>query len=163
MLLNTWEAAYFDFTHDKIMDMARRAARVGVELLVLDDGWFGHRDDATSSLGDWFVAKHKLPHGLDGLARDINALGLKFGLWFEPEMVSPDSELYRAHPDWCIHVPGRKRSQWRNQLVLDLSRAECARLHSVERQRSARVGQHRVREVGLQSPNNRAWHDDAAG
>lgn len=124
VLLNTWEAAYFDFTHDKIMDMARRAARVGVELLVLDDGWFGHRDDATSSLGDWFVAKHKLPHGLDGLARDINALGLKFGLWFEPEMVSPDSELYRAHPDWCIHVPGRKRSQWRNQLVLDLSRAE---------------------------------------
>ena len=124
VLLNTWEAAYFSFTHDKIMDMARRAARVGVELLVLDDGWFGHRDNATSSLGDWKVARYKLPHGLDGLAREINALGMKFGLWFEPEMVSPDSDLYRAHPDWCIHVDGCKRSEWRNQLVLDLSRAE---------------------------------------
>ena len=124
VLLNTWEAAYFDFTHDRIMEMARRAARVGVELLVLDDGWFGRRDDATSSLGDWKVARHKLPHGLDGLAREINSLGLKFGLWFEPEMVSPDSDLYRAHPDWCIHVEGRKRSEWRYQLVLDLSRAE---------------------------------------
>ena len=109
VLLNTWEAAYFKFDHDKIMDMARKAAQVGVELLVLDDGWFGHRDDSRSSLGDWYVNAPKLPRGLDGLANDINALGMKFGLWFEPEMVSPDSDLYRAHPDWCIHVDGRKR------------------------------------------------------
>ena len=124
VLLNTWEAAYFKFDHDKIMDMARKAAQVGVELLVLDDGWFGHRDDSRSSLGDWYVNAPKLPRGLDGLASDINALGMKFGLWFEPEMVSPDSDLYRAHPDWCIHVDGRKRSEWRNQLVLDLTRPE---------------------------------------
>ena len=124
VLLNTWEAAYFDFTHDKIMEMARKAAKVGVELLVLDDGWFGHRDNDRSSLGDWYVAQHKLPYGLDGLARDINALGMKFGLWFEPEMISPESDLYRAHPDWCIHVEERKRSEWRHQLMLDFSRPE---------------------------------------
>ena len=124
VLLNTWEAAYFDFTHDKIMEMARKAAKVGVELLVLDDGWFGHRDNDRSSLGDWYVAQHKLPHGLDGLARDINALGMKFGLWFEPEMISPDSDLYRAHPDWCLHTEGRERSIGRNQYVLDMSRKD---------------------------------------
>ena len=124
VVLNTWEAAYFDFTHDKIMDMARKAADVGVEMLVLDDGWFGHRDDATSSLGDWYENAPKLPKGLKGLAEDVNALGLKFGLWFEPEMISPDSDLYRAHPDWCIHIDGVKRSEWRSQLMLDMTRPE---------------------------------------
>ncbi|MGN0801054.1 MAG: alpha-galactosidase [Candidatus Faecivicinus sp.] len=124
VLLNTWEACYFDFTHDKVVDLARAAKKAGMELLVLDDGWFGHRDDDQSSLGDWFENRRKLPRGLKGLAEDVNALGLKLGLWFEPEMISPDSELYRAHPDWCIHVDGRKRTTWRSQLVLDLSRDE---------------------------------------
>lgn len=124
IVLNTWEAAYFSFDHEKIVQLAQRAAQVGVELLVLDDGWFGKRDDSKSSLGDWFVAKHKLPYGLDGLAKEVNKLGMKFGLWFEPEMVSPDSELYRQHPSWCLHVEGCKRSEWRNQLVLDLTRDE---------------------------------------
>lgn len=122
VLLNTWEACYFDFTHDKVIELARAAKKAGIELLVMDDGWFGHRDNDKSSLGDWFVNERKLPHGLKGLADDVNALGLKLGIWFEPEMISPDSELYTAHPDWCIHVPERKRSTWRNQLVLDLSR-----------------------------------------
>ena len=149
VLLNTWEAAYFDFTHDKIMEMARKAAKVGVELLVLDDGWFGHRDNDRSSLGDWYVAQHKLPHGLDGLARDINALGMKFGLWFEPEMISPESDLYRAHPDWCIHVEDRKRSEWRHQLMLDFSRPGSARLHSRKRMQRAGIGQHRNASNGI--------------
>lgn len=122
VLLNTWEACYFDFTHDKVVDLARAAKKAGMDLLVMDDGWFGHRDNDKSSLGDWFVNERKLPHGLKGLADDVNALGLKLGIWFEPEMISPDSELYTAHPDWCIHVDGRKRHTWRNQLVLDLSR-----------------------------------------
>lgn len=124
IILNTWEAAYYNFDHGKIVAMAKRAAQVGVELLVLDDGWFGKRDNSKSSLGDWTVAQYKLPYGLDGLVKEVNALGLKFGLWFEPEMVSPDSELYREHPSWCIHVDGCKRSEWRNQLVLDLTRSE---------------------------------------
>ena len=124
VLLNTWEACYFDFTHDKVVSLARAAKKAGIELLVLDDGWFGHRDDDRSSLGDWFENSPKLPKGLKGLAEDVNALGLSFGLWFEPEMVSPDSELYRAHPDWCIHVQNRKRTTWRNQLVLDLTRED---------------------------------------
>lgn len=124
ILINNWEATYFSFTHDKIMDIARVGADLGMELFVLDDGWFGHRDADNSSLGDWTEDPKKLPRGLKGLADDINALGLRFGLWFEPEMISPDSELYRAHPDWCLHVNGRTRTQVRNQLVLDLSRKE---------------------------------------
>lgn len=122
VLLNTWEASYFNFTQDSILSLARAAQPLGIEMLVLDDGWFGHRNDDRSSLGDWYVNTEKLPNGLDGLAKEINALGMKFGLWFEPEMVSPDSDLYRQHPDWCIHVPNRARTLWRNQLVLDLSR-----------------------------------------
>ena len=124
ILLNTWEASYFSFTHESILELARAAADVGTELLVLDDGWFGHRDNSLSSLGDWTPDLRKLPRGIKGLCADINALGLDMGLWFEPEMVSPDSKLYRAHPDWCLHVPDRKRTQWRHQLVLDLSRVD---------------------------------------
>ncbi len=124
ILINNWEATYFQFTPAKILELAKAAAGCGIELLVLDDGWFGHRDDDKTSLGDWFVHKAKLPDGLKSLAEGVNAAGLKFGLWFEPEMVSVDSELYRAHPDWCLHVPDRTRSEGRNQLVLDLSRAE---------------------------------------
>jgi alpha-galactosidase len=124
ILINTWEATYFDFNAAKIESIARHAKKAGVELLVLDDGWFGKRNDDRSSLGDWFANKEKLPRGLADLAQRINKIGLKFGLWFEPEMVSPDSDLYRAHPDWCLHVPGRSRSEGRNQLVLDLSRRD---------------------------------------
>lgn len=124
ILLNNWEATYFDFDEEKLLSIARTAARVGVELFVLDDGWFGHRDSDNSSLGDWFVDKRKLPGGLTSLAEKVHDLGLKFGLWFEPEMISPDSELFRAHPDWCIHVPGRTHIEGRNQLILDLSRPD---------------------------------------
>lgn len=124
ILVNNWEATYFDFTEEKILKLAKEAAELGIELLVLDDGWFGKRDDDRSSLGDWYVNRRKLPSGIKGLAEKVEALGLKFGLWFEPEMVSPDSDLYRAHPDWCIHVPGRTRTECRNQLILDLSRPE---------------------------------------
>ena len=124
VLLNTWEAFYFSFRRDGILELAQAAKKAGIELLVLDDGWFGHRDNERSSLGDWYPDAKKLPDGIRGLCEDINAMGLKMGLWFEPEMVSPDSDLYRAHPDWCIHVPDRKRTQWRNQLVLDLSRQD---------------------------------------
>jgi alpha-galactosidase len=123
-LVNNWEATYFDFDAEKIKTIARHAKKVGIELFVLDDGWFGTRDNDKSGLGDWVVNKRKLPRGLNDLARSVNKIGLKFGLWFEPEMVSPDSDLYRAHPDWCLHVPGRKRSVSRHQLVLDLSRAD---------------------------------------
>lgn len=124
ILINNWEATYFQFTADKIERLAKAAAEVGIELFVLDDGWFGKRDDDTTSLGDWFVDKTKLPNGLADLAERVNRLGLSFGLWFEPEMISRDSELYRAHPDWCLHVPGYRRSEGRNQLVLDLTRPE---------------------------------------
>lgn len=124
ILLNNWEATYFNFNEEKLLDIARTAAKVGVELFVLDDGWFGHRDSDNSSLGDWFVDKRKLPGGLTSLAEKVHALGLKFGLWFEPEMISPDSDLYRAHPDWCIHVNGRTNIEGRNQLILDLSRED---------------------------------------
>ena len=124
VLINNWEATYFDFNEDKLLDIARAAAGIGVELFVLDDGWFGKRNLDDCSLGDWVVNTAKLPGGLKGVADKINALGLKFGLWFEPEMVSPDSDLYRAHPDWCLHVNGRPRTEARNQLILDLSRTE---------------------------------------
>jgi alpha-galactosidase len=124
ILVNNWEATYFDFDAEKITALARTAKTIGIELCVLDDGWFGKRNDDTSSLGDWVVDRTKLPDGLADLARKVNQVGLSFGLWFEPEMVSPDSDLYRAHPDWCLHIPGRARSKGRNQLVLDFSRPE---------------------------------------
>lgn len=123
-LINNWEATYFDFDEEKIVEIAKKAASCGIKLMVLDDGWFGKRDNDRSSLGDWFVDKRKLPNGIDGLCKKINALGMKFGLWFEPEMISPVSELYAKHPDWCIHVDGRDRKEGRNQLILDLSRDE---------------------------------------
>ncbi len=121
-LINNWEGTYFSFTEEKILDIAKKGAEIGLDLMVLDDGWFGKRDDSKSSLGDWVVYKDKLPNGLDGLANNINKLGMKFGLWFEPEMVSPDSDLFRAHPDWAIHIDGRPASLSRSQLTLDLSR-----------------------------------------
>lgn len=124
IVINNWEATYFNFDADKLERIATAAADLGIELFVLDDGWFGHRDDDRSSLGDWFVDTRKLPGGLEDVATRIKKKGLRFGLWFEPEMISVDSELYRAHPDWCLHVPGRPRSEGRHQLVLDFSRRD---------------------------------------
>lgn len=124
ILINNWEATYFNFNEEKILQIARRAKELGVEMLVLDDGWFGKRNTDNCSLGDWVVNPEKLPGGLNGLSDRLHDLGLKFGLWFEPEMISPDSDLYRAHPDWCLHLDGRARVEMRNQLILDLSRKE---------------------------------------
>ena len=124
VVLNNWEATMFRFDRKKILSMARQAAGLGVEMFVLDDGWFGQRNDDKAGLGDWVVNEKKLPGGIGRLCKDINQMGLQFGLWFEPECVNPDSQLYRAHPDWAIHVPGREPSLGRNQLVLDLTREE---------------------------------------
>ncbi|MEH7547896.1 alpha-galactosidase [Neobacillus vireti] len=124
VLINNWEGTYFDFNEQKILEMAEASKELGVELFVLDDGWFGKRDDDTTSLGDWIVDKQKLPNGITGLAEKINELGLQFGLWFEPEMVSKISELYSNHPDWILHVPNRRQSHGRNQYVLDFSRKD---------------------------------------
>lgn len=124
VLINSWETVYFDFNEEKILEIAENAKKIGVDLMVLDDGWFGERNDDKTSLGDWFVNKAKLPNGLSGLADKIEAMGMKFGLWLEPEMISPISKLYEEHPDWCIHVKGRTRSLGRNQLILDYSNPE---------------------------------------
>ncbi|ACI20091.1 alpha-galactosidase [Dictyoglomus thermophilum] len=124
ILVNTWEAVYFNINEEKLLSLAKEAKELGIELFVLDDGWFGRRDDDTSSLGDWYVDRRKLPSGLEGLGNKLKEMGLKFGLWFEPEMVSPDSELYCKHPDWCIQIKGRTLSQCRNQYVLDITRKE---------------------------------------
>ena len=124
ILLNNWEATYFGFDEEKLLKIAEKAAEVGVELFVLDDGWFGHRDNDHSSLGDWTVDPKKLPNGLKGLAEKVHALGLKFGLWFEPEMISPDSGLYRAHPEYAMQIRGRTPIESRWQLILDLSRGD---------------------------------------
>ena len=124
VLVNNWEATYFDFDGKKILQIAKQAAELGVEMIVLDDGWFGKRDDDFSGLGDWFVNEKKLGGSLSNLVNRINGLGLKFGIWMEPEMVNEDSELYREHPDWAFTIPGRKPIRARSQLVLDFSRRE---------------------------------------
>lgn len=124
VLINNWEATYFDFNTESICRIAEKAASLGVEMMVLDDGWFGKRDDDNTGLGDWFVNEKKLPGGLQPLIERVNALGMKFGLWVEPEMVSEDSDLYRAHPDWALTLPGRAPAMGRNQLVLDMGRPE---------------------------------------
>jgi len=124
ILVNNWEATYFGFTYEKLIAIAKRGAEIGCELFVLDDGWFGKRNNDNCSLGDWVVNESKLDGGIRRIAESINELGMKFGLWFEPEMVSPDSDLYRAHPDWCLHVDGRARTEARNQLILDMGRKE---------------------------------------
>ena len=124
VLINNWEATYFDFNTDKLLSIASEAKKCGIEMLVMDDGWFGKRNDDNSSLGDWVVNEEKLPGGLKALSDGLEDLGMKFGIWFEPEMVSPDSDLYRAHPDWAIAVPGRIPCKMRNQYVLDITRRE---------------------------------------
>lgn len=124
IVVNNWEATYFDFDEDKLKPIVDKAKELGIEMFVLDDGWFGHRDDDNSSLGDWQVFEKKFPHGLDHFANYVHQQGLKFGLWFEPEMISIDSNLYQKHPDYLMHVPGRTPSPARNQYLLDLGRAE---------------------------------------
>lgn len=124
ILINNWEATYFNFDTDKLIAIAKEASQLGIEMLVMDDGWFGHRDSDNSSLGDWFVYEDKIKGGLKNLVYEVNKLGMKFGIWFEPEMISPDSELYKAHPDWAIQVPGRVPTMSREQYVLDYSNKE---------------------------------------
>lgn len=114
VLVNNWEATYFDFDADKLVDIAREAADLGIELFVMDDGWFGSRNDDNSGLGDWQVNREKLPGGLEALVPCVKDLGMKFGIWMEPEMVNEDSDLYRAHPDWILRVPGRAPSRGRD-------------------------------------------------
>lgn len=124
ILINNWEATYFDFNEEKLVNIAKSAKELGIELFVLDDGWFGKRNDDTTSLGDWQEDRTKLPQGLESLAGKINELGVKFGLWFEPEMMSPKSDLFREHPDWAVGAPDVHQTLGRNQLVLDYSREE---------------------------------------
>jgi alpha-galactosidase len=124
VLINNWEATYFDFTEEKIEEIAEEAQNLGIELFVLDDGWFGHRDNDDSSLGDWYVYDKKLPNGLKRLADKIHQKGMKFGLWVEPEMISKDSQLYKDHPEWVLQARGRKASRAREQYILDFSQEE---------------------------------------
>ena len=124
ILINNWEATYFEFDTEKLIAIAKQASSLGIEMLVMDDGWFGNRSSDNMALGDWIVNEEKLPGGLSYLVSEVNKLGMKFGIWFEPEMISPDSDLYRAHPDWAIAIPGRTASLSRNQYVLDLTRRD---------------------------------------
>ncbi len=124
ILINNWEATYFDFDTEKLLDIAKRASALGIEMLVMDDGWFGSRNDDNTSLGDWDVNEKKITGGLKYLVDEVGKLGMKFGIWFEPEMISPESRLYQEHPDWAIAIPGRTGSLCRNQYVLDLSRRD---------------------------------------
>jgi alpha-galactosidase len=124
VLINNWEATYFKFTEDKLINLAKESANLGIELFVLDDGWFGLRNDDTTSLGDWTVNPKKLPSGLENLSLEVHRLGMMFGLWVEPEMVSIESQLYKKHPDWMIAIPGRRPSVGRNQYILDLTRPD---------------------------------------
>jgi alpha-galactosidase len=124
ILINSWEASYFNFTQSSLLSLAREAKKCGIELFVMDDGWFGVRNNDTCSLGDWYENKKKLPGGIKELADKIDALGMMFGIWVEPEMINEDSDLYRAHPDWAVTIPGHPHSTGRNQMNLDLTRTE---------------------------------------
>lgn len=124
VLINNWEATYFDFDYERLTKILDRAKEIGVEMFVLDDGWFGHRDDDRSSLGDWFESPDKITGGLTNFSREVHDKGLKFGIWVEPEMVSENSELFQKHPDWILRVPKRPAARGRDQFVLDLSRKD---------------------------------------
>lgn len=124
ILINNWEATYFDFTAEKLLGLAKEARDLGMEMLVMDDGWFGHRNSDDSSMGDWYVNREKLPQGLKPLAEGVRELGMAFGIWFEPEVISEDSDLFRAHPDWVLCAPGRTPSFGRNEYILDLTRSD---------------------------------------
>ena len=124
ILVNNWEATYFDFNEKKLQAIVDQAKDLGIEMFVLDDGWFGHRDADNSSLGDWFVGQRKFLTGLSHFIDYVHNQELKFGIWFEPEMISYDSELYKKHPDYLMHVPNRIPNPDRYQYVLDLGRKE---------------------------------------
>lgn len=124
LLINSWEGTYFDIDSEKLIEFAVAAKDIGIELLVMDDGWFGKRNDDTSSLGDWYVNEEKFPNGLKPFIDKIHDIGLKFGIWFEPEMISPNSELFRKHNDYCVHAKDREPKQGRQQYVLDVSRED---------------------------------------
>ncbi|MFN8598116.1 MAG: alpha-galactosidase, partial [Anaerolineae bacterium] len=124
VLYNSWEATYFNVNYESQAELARKAAAMGVELFCVDDGWFGARRNDRAGLGDWVVRADAFPNGLEQLVTEVHRLGMKFGLWVEPEMVNPDSDLYRQHPDWVLHFPGRVRTESRNQLILDFGRTE---------------------------------------
>ena len=124
VLLNSWEASYFNFNESKLLSLAKAGKEAGIELFVMDDGWFGERNDDKHSLGDWDVNQKKLPGGISGLAKKVKALGLDFGIWVEPEMVNVESKLYKAHPDWVMDIPGKPHSEGRNQRILDLSQEQ---------------------------------------
>lgn len=124
VLLNSWEAAYFDINERKLLKLAKAARDVGIELFVMDDGWFGERNDDKTSLGDWYVNPKKLPDGVSGLCKKINDLGLSFGIWVEPEMINVESNLYKEHPDWTMDIPGKNHAEGRNQRMLDLANPE---------------------------------------
>ncbi|HEX6386661.1 MAG TPA: alpha-galactosidase [Anaerolineae bacterium] len=127
VLYNSWEATYFDLSHDNQVELARKAAAIGVELFCVDDGWFGSRRHEKAGLGDWVVSQEAFPYGLEPLIEEVHRLGMNFGLWVEPEMVNPDSDLYRQHPDWVLHFPGRERTETRHQLILDFGRQEVVK------------------------------------
>lgn len=135
ILINNWEATYFKFNEEKLLSIADKAKELGVELFVLDDGWFGKRSDDTTSLGDWQANTEKLPGGIKGIAEKIQEKGLKFGLWFEPEMISEESDLYRAHPEWVLADPGYPKSASRNQFILDFSRKEIVEYIALQMER----------------------------
>ncbi|MCQ2429488.1 MAG: alpha-galactosidase [Clostridia bacterium] len=120
VVLNTWEGTFFNINEDRLVKYAKEAAALGIDMLVMDDGWFGTRRNDLAGLGDWWECRDLFPDGLGAFVSRVKAQGVRFGIWIEPEMVNPDSDLYRAHPDWCLHVPGRRRSESRNQLVLDM-------------------------------------------
>lgn len=124
ILMNTWECNYFQVSHESVVDIAEHAKQAGIEMIVLDDGWFGERNDTLSGLGDWFADKEKLPYGVEGLVKAVNDLGMRFGIWVEPEMISKNSQLYRDHAEWCLAAPHRPATKGRNQLALDFSRKD---------------------------------------
>lgn len=124
VLLNSWEASYFNFTESRLLSLASAGKEAGIELFVMDDGWFGKRNNDTSSLGDWEENPKKLPRGIEGISKKVNKMGMMFGLWVEPEMVNENSDLYREHPDWAVKIPNRCHTEGRNQMLLDLTRKD---------------------------------------
>lgn len=139
VLINNWEATMIDFDEEMLVNIAGKAKELGVEMFVMDDGWFGRRTDEYRGLGDWQCNLNKLPSGIPGFAGRIHDMGLKFGIWIEPEMVNEDSRLYEEHPDWCIRIPGRKPTRQRYQLILDFGRMKWLRLFFISFMRNLRM------------------------
>ena len=163
IVINNWEATYFDFDEAKLLSIATAAKKMGIEMFVLDDGWFGRRDDDTTSLGDWKVNATKLPGGLESVARKVEALGMRFGLWIEPEMISRHSDLFAEHADWTIGIPSRPKTESRNQYVLDMSRPEVVDYLFDVLSGDSRQRPDLLREVGHEPEHHRALQRRAAG